>query len=138
MTVIVHADRSAILIARTDCCCEMTVMAPADRFFLRSRMNSLPREVIWMRTQQWQLYLEAFLSVLCIFSGLYLLRDVISNSSRDTSSSLLVGSVLVTVGVTFALWFGRTYVILKSRERTARASGYRGSRGRKNFGHHHP
>lgn len=90
-----------------------------------------------MRTLQWRPYLEGFLSVFCIFSGLYLLRDVISNSSRDTSLSLLVGSVLLTVGVTFASWFVRTCVLLKSRERTARASGYHGSSGRKNLGHHH-
>jgi hypothetical protein len=50
----------------------------------------------------------------------------------------LVGSVLVTVGVTLTSWFVRTYVILKSRERAARASGYHGSRGRKHLGHHHP
>jgi hypothetical protein len=50
----------------------------------------------------------------------------------------LVGSVLVTVGVTSTSWFVRTYVVLKSRERTARASGYHGSRGRKHLGHHHP
>ncbi len=45
-------------------------------------MNFFAREVIWMRTLQWRLYLEGFLSVLCTFSGLYLLRDIISNSSR--------------------------------------------------------
>ncbi len=101
-------------------------------------MNFFAREVIWMRRLQWRLYLEGFLSVLCTFSGLYLLRDMISNSSRDTSPSLLVGSVLVTVGVTLTSWFVRTYVILKSRERTARASGYHGSRRRKHLGHHHP
>jgi len=87
-----------------------------------------------MRTLRLHLYLEAFLSVLSIFLGLYLLRDVISNSSRDTFPSLLVGSVLVTVGVVLTSWSIKTYAIMKSWKRAAGTAGYHGSGARGKFG----
>ncbi len=81
-----------------------------------------------MRTLHAHFYLEVVLSTLSISSGMYLLRDVFSNSSRDTFPSLLVGAVLVTVGVIFAWWSIKTYAIMKSWEAAAGTVGHHGSR----------
>jgi hypothetical protein len=81
-------------------------------------------------------YLEVVLSALSISLGIYLLRDVLSPSSRDTFPSLLLGSVLVTAGVIFAGWSIKTRATMRSWERAGRMAVYHGSRMHGKFGPH--
>lgn len=81
-----------------------------------------------MRTLLEHFYLEVVLSTLSISSGMYLLRDVFSTSSRDTFPSLLFGAALVAVGVILAWWSIKTYATMKSWEGNVRTGGHHGSR----------
>ncbi len=93
-------------------------------------------EVTWTHALRVHFYLEVVLSAFSISLGMYLLRDVVSTSSRDTFPSLLLGSVLLTSGVIFAVWSSRTHATKRSRERAARTAVYHGRRMYGKFGPH--
>lgn len=81
-----------------------------------------------MRTLLGRFYWEVALSTLSISSGMYLLRDVFSTSSRDPFPPLLVGAVLIAAGVIFAWWSIKTYATMQSWGGAARTVGHHGSR----------